>query len=164
MISVPMFAVGLVLCMVNFDIIWRYFAWANQTLASVMLWAAAAYMIKRGKLHWIATLPAMFMTAMCMTYFANAKIGLNLPMDISTWVGLACAAAATVAFFTAFRPSRLGRMATAQASARPPPATQRPAPDRGRAFFRAFHPDKPASHPPKNTGHPVASPTFYLRQ
>lgn len=111
MISVPLFAVGLILCLVNFDIIWRYFAWSNQTLATVVLWSAAAYMIRRGKLHWIATLPAIFMTAMSITYFANAKIGLNLPMDVSTWVGLASAAAATIAFFTTFRPSRLAHMA-----------------------------------------------------
>jgi len=115
LISVPMFAVGLILCMVNFDIIWRYFAWSNQTLATVVLWAAAAYMIKRNKPHWIATLPAIFMTAMCMTYIANAKIGFNLPMDISTWVGLACAAAAAVWFFSVFRPSRLADMTPDQA-------------------------------------------------
>ncbi len=111
MISVPLFAVGLALCLVDFNVIWRYFAWSNQSLATVVLWSAAAYMIKRNKPHWIATLPAIFMTAMCVTYIANAKIGLNLPMDISTWVGVASAAAATVAFFTVFRPSRLASMA-----------------------------------------------------
>ncbi|MEW5772352.1 MAG: carbon starvation protein A [Thermodesulfobacteriota bacterium] len=110
MISVPLFAVGLILCLVDFNVIWRYFAWSNQSLATVVLWSAGAYMIKRGKPHWIATLPAIFMTAMSITYIANAKIGLNLPMDISTWVGLAAAAAATIAFFSAFRPSRLAQM------------------------------------------------------
>lgn len=110
MISVPLFAVGFILCLVNFDIIWRYFAWSNQTLATVVLWSAAAYMIKRNKPHWIATIPAIFMTAMCMTYLANAKIGFNLPMEISTWVGVASAVAATIAFFSAFRPSRLANM------------------------------------------------------
>ena len=114
MISVPLFAVGFILCLVNFDVIWRYFAWSNQTLATVVLWSAAAYMIKRNKPHWIATLPAIFMTAMSITYIANAKIGLNLPMDISTWVGLASAAAATIAFFTVFRPSRLAAMPAPQ--------------------------------------------------
>jgi carbon starvation protein CstA len=115
MISVPLFAVGFVLCLVDFNVIWRYFAWSNQTLATVVLWAAAAYMIKRNKPHWIATLPAIFMTAMSVTYIANAKIGLNLPMDISTWVGLAATVVATIAFFTAFRPSRLANMAVDQA-------------------------------------------------
>ncbi len=91
MIAVPLFVIGAALSQVNFDIIWRYFGWANQTLATIVLWAAAAYLVRRGMLHWMATVPATFMTAVCTTYICYAKIGLNIPLNISTWIGIAVA-------------------------------------------------------------------------
>lgn len=68
-----------------------------------MLWAAAAYLIKEGKLHWICTIPAMFMTAVVITYLANAPIGFGLEMGTSTIIGLTATAAITVAFLMKFR-------------------------------------------------------------
>lgn len=46
-IAIPLFAVGTALCFIDFSIIWRYFAWSNQTLAMMMLWAASAFLVKR---------------------------------------------------------------------------------------------------------------------
>ena len=102
MIAVPLFAIGFVISLGNFNVIWRYFGWANQTLAMVMLWAAAAYLIKNGKLHWICTIPATFMTAVTFAYISAEKIGLNLPYDIANWIGIAAAVLAFIAFFMAF--------------------------------------------------------------
>ena len=112
-ISVPLFAVGFIISLSEFNVIWRYFGWANQTLAMVVLWAAAAYMIKRGKLHWIATIPATFMTAVTVTYIAYEKIGFQLPLQVATWVGVVAAAAALVWFFMTFRASRIAQMTVA---------------------------------------------------
>jgi carbon starvation protein CstA len=95
----------------NFDVIWRYFGWANQTLAAIVLWTAAAYCIKRGKNHWIATIPAFFMTIVTDTYLCNAKIGFNMPMDISTIVGVISGVAAFALFMYVFRPSASAKMA-----------------------------------------------------
>lgn len=97
-IAVPLFVVGAALSQVNFDIIWRYFGWANQTLATVVLWAAAVYLVRRGMIHWLATLPATFMTCVTVTYLCFAKIGFNLPMDISTGVGVAVAVGSLALF------------------------------------------------------------------
>jgi len=102
LIALPLFAIGFVISLGDFNIIWRYFGWANQTLAMVMLWAAAAYLIKRGKLHWICTVPATFMTAVTFTYISMEKIGLNLPYTWANAIGIACAVSAFVAFFIAF--------------------------------------------------------------
>lgn len=101
-IALPLFAMGFVVSLGDFNIIWRYFGWANQTLAMVMLWAAAAYLIKRGKLHWICTIPATFMTAVTFSYLSMEKIGFNLPYTWANAIGIACAVAALVAFFVAF--------------------------------------------------------------
>ncbi|WP_421324600.1 carbon starvation protein A [Aeromonas sp. 604176] len=103
LIAIPMFIIGFIISKAEFGVIWRYFGWANQTTAVIMLWAAAAYLIKEGKLHWICTIPAMFMTAVVITYLANAPIGFGLEMGTSTIIGLTATAAITVAFLMKFR-------------------------------------------------------------
>lgn len=102
-IAVPLFALGIALSQVNFGIIWRYFGWANQTLAMVMLWAAAAWLARNGKLHWIATIPATFMTAVSFTYILQDKIGFRLSTSLSIPIGIVCAVAAFVAFMIFIR-------------------------------------------------------------
>ncbi|MCR4942638.1 MAG: hypothetical protein K5978_07610 [Campylobacter sp.] len=98
-IAVPLFIIGIVISTQDFNIIWRYFGWANQTTATIMLWAASAYLYRRGKLHWITTIPAFFMTNVVVTYIANAKIGFNLDMSISTIIGVVVSVLLFVLFF-----------------------------------------------------------------
>ncbi len=102
MIAIPLFAIGFVISLGDFNVIWRYFGWANQTLAMVMLWAAAAYLIKRGKLHWVCTIPATFMTAVTFAYISAEKIGFGLPYTWANAIGIGAAALALGAFFVAF--------------------------------------------------------------
>ncbi|MCG8507672.1 MAG: carbon starvation protein A [Rhodospirillales bacterium] len=103
MIAVPLFAVGFLVSQAEFGVIWRYFGWANQTLAAIVLWAGAAYLINRGKFHWICSIPATFMTAVTFTYLANAKIGFGLPMEWANVIGIGAAVIAVAVFFYAFR-------------------------------------------------------------
>ncbi|XXJ21119.1 carbon starvation CstA family protein [Desulfovibrio caledoniensis] len=98
LISVPLFVIGYVISTQNFSTIWRYFGFSNQCLSALVLWASAAYLAQRGKLHWIATLPAVFMTAVCVTFIANAKIGFGLDYDTSVIIGLIGAAVAFAIF------------------------------------------------------------------
>ncbi|GAB6138198.1 carbon starvation CstA family protein [Halanaerobaculum tunisiense] len=90
-IAIPLFIVGAILSQMDFSVIWRYFAWSNQTLAMVALWAGAAYLLQKGKLHWIATLPATFMTAVSVSYILAAPEGFELSLSIATPVGIATA-------------------------------------------------------------------------
>jgi carbon starvation protein CstA len=98
-IALPLFVVGVLISFSDFGMIWRYFGWANQTLAVFVLWTAAAYLTGIGRFHWIATVPAIFMTAVVTTFIANSTIGFNLPMPVATSIGVAAAVAACVAFF-----------------------------------------------------------------
>ncbi|OEE74899.1 carbon starvation protein CstA [Enterovibrio norvegicus FF-162] len=89
LIALPLFVLGGVLTQVDFGIIWRYFGFANQTTAVMMLWTASAYLLRHNKLHWIATVPAMFMTTVCATFILNNNaLGFGLPMNISTTAGI----------------------------------------------------------------------------
>ncbi|MGF1727744.1 carbon starvation CstA family protein [Photobacterium nomapromontoriensis] len=87
--AVPLFVVGGILTQVDFAIIWRYFGFANQATAVMMLWTASAYLLRHNKLHWITTIPAIFMTTVCITFILNnSQLGFGLPMTLSTTVGL----------------------------------------------------------------------------
>ena len=100
MIIIPMLIIGgiLILSKVGFDVIWRYFGWANQTLAMIMLWAAAVYLAKRARFHWICTVPATFMTAVTVTYLCFDKIGFGMPYIIANCIGIGVAIACLVLF------------------------------------------------------------------
>ena len=97
-ISVPLFATGFFLTRVNFDIIWRYFAWSNQTLATVVLWAITVYLAQNRKLFWITLFPAVFMTAVTSTYLLFAPEGFSLPAAISYTTGILIAFSALALF------------------------------------------------------------------
>lgn len=101
LLAIPVFAVGFALTFIDFNIIWRYFAFSNQALATVVLWAAAMYMVHQGKAHWLASLPATFMTAVCTTYILMAPEGIGLSADFAYPVGMIAAIACMVWFLYA---------------------------------------------------------------
>ena len=68
MVSLPLFAVGTVLLFVDFDIIWRYFAWTNQAMSVVTLWVIVVYLHERGRNIWVAVPAAIFMTFICSAF------------------------------------------------------------------------------------------------
>ncbi|MGC1242074.1 MAG: carbon starvation protein A [Chryseosolibacter sp.] len=91
MISVPLFIVGYLLTQVNFGVVWRYFAWTNQTLATIVLWTITAYLIREKKNYWVTLLPAVFMTTVVISYLLQAPEGFQLPGDIAYSVGIVVA-------------------------------------------------------------------------
>lgn len=105
-ICVPMFlvAVGLLLYSLRdkdgFDMIWRYFAWANQTLSVFTLWAITVYLVREKKRHYfyITYLPALFMTAVCTTYICIAPEGLGLGPQYALRIAILSALIAGVWF------------------------------------------------------------------
>ncbi len=102
-IAVPLFVIGFIISKAPFAVIWRYFGFSNQTLATIVLWTGAAYLIKKDSLHWIATIPATFMTAVCASYLAYAKIGFGLPIKMADIIGVAVAICALIVFLVVFR-------------------------------------------------------------
>ena len=90
-VAIPLFAIGVALCFMDFTIIWRYFAWSNQTLATIALWASSIYLLKNGKNYWIAVIPGTFMTAVVTTYILIAPEGLKLSESIGYPAGIVAA-------------------------------------------------------------------------
>ncbi len=93
-IAVPLFILAFIISTQDFNLIWRYFGWSNQTLAMLVLWSAAIYLVQKQKLHWITSLPATFMTAVTFCFILQAPIGFNMPPFISNVIGVLLAAGA----------------------------------------------------------------------
>ena len=77
-LCIPVLGIGAILGignatgLIDYTVIWRYFSWTNQTLAMIVLWAAAMYLFTEKKNFWIAAVPATFMSAVSCTYFILA--------------------------------------------------------------------------------------------
>ena len=93
-ITLPILGIGALLTQINFDILWRYFSWSNQTLAMIALWVCTAYLLKKGKYKYgslITAVPAVFMTAVSVSYILMAEEGLRLSKGISYPIAIVCA-------------------------------------------------------------------------
>ena len=89
-ISLPIFVIAYICCKVDFSTIWKYVGIGNQILATIVLWTASAFFIKKGKAHWLCSLPATFLTFVCVSYFImapHAGGGLHLSPVIGYVVG-----------------------------------------------------------------------------
>ena len=78
MLCAPLFAISAVLMFVDFQILWRYFAWFNQSLSVLTLWAITVWLAKNGKFFYVTLLPALWMTMVCTTYILVAPEGFQL--------------------------------------------------------------------------------------
>jgi carbon starvation protein CstA len=92
-LAVPLFVISLSLNFVDFTLIWRYFGWANQTLAAVALWTATVFLARRHRFWWLAFGPAVFMTVVTTTYILVEKVGFGLDPTLGTVLGLLVGAA-----------------------------------------------------------------------
>ncbi len=93
-ITLPLLFAGLLLTQLDFDVLWRYFSWSNQTLAAVALWMATAYLLKEGHpvSHLLLTaFPATFMAGVSATYILMAPEGFRLSATVAYPVGVAAA-------------------------------------------------------------------------
>ncbi len=106
-LAVPLFALSALLLWYNisdangFNVIWRYFGWSNQTLAAIMLWTATTYLVKEKGGQWflVTFIPAVFMTAVCITFILVDKIGFGLPQEYTPWIAGASALFAFPGFY-----------------------------------------------------------------
>ena len=93
-LCIPVLGIGAILGIgnalgkIDYNVIWRYFSWTNQTLAMIVLWAASMYLFKEKKNYWITAVPATFMSAVSMTYFFLAPECLGSILNTKTAEGV----------------------------------------------------------------------------
>ena len=101
LICIPIFAVGIAITFVDFDIVWRYFAWTNQTLASIVLWCIVIYLHQEKRNYWVALIPAIFLTYICASFIfvSNQFVGMGVaPMAYICGAGLTIAITALMVY------------------------------------------------------------------
>lgn len=98
-IAVPLFLLTFLILTLDFDVIWRYFAWWNQTLSVFTLWAITVFLARNKRFYTVSLLPALFMTAVTLTYILLAPEGLSLPPAIAYTIGLVVTVALLILFF-----------------------------------------------------------------
>lgn len=112
MIAVPLFAISAMLTQIDFNILWRYFSWANQATAAIALWIATMYLFIKGKNYIVSLIPALFITYMVFVYILNAKIGFRLDLELSFYIGIVLTIILTIMFFIKAKNNRANQIET----------------------------------------------------
>ncbi|MFC2109007.1 carbon starvation protein A [Bacteroidota bacterium] len=86
-ISLPLFVLAFAITQMDFAIIWRYFAWSNQTLSVIVLWTLTAYLVSAKKRYVVTLIPALFMTMVCTTYIFISPEGFGLGHKLAYILG-----------------------------------------------------------------------------
>lgn len=93
-VSLPLFAIGVLIASVDFDIIWRYFAWSNQALSVITLWMITAWLMrKHSRVVFLSLIPAIIMTYVCSSFVfvSNQFVGMGAT-DVAYLYGAAVTA------------------------------------------------------------------------
>ncbi|MBP3349833.1 MAG: carbon starvation protein A [Bacteroidaceae bacterium] len=100
LITIPIFVLSAIIMMIDFNILWRYFAWSNQALSVFTFWSLTVFLARerKGLSYLITLIPALFMTVVCVTYIMFAPEGLSLNYHLSLGIGLGVATLFVVLF------------------------------------------------------------------
>lgn len=77
----------LILCSLDFSVLWNYFSWLNQTLACMILWTATVFIFRttsRPKYALVTAIPAVFMTMVVTSFILCSDLGFGLDRTLST--------------------------------------------------------------------------------
>ena len=96
LICLPVFVIAFFFCKVDFSTAWSYLGIANQTLAALVMWTGAAYLIGKGKPHWMCSVPATFLTFVCVCFIMISPLGFHLQPIVGYVTGIVCALSAFV--------------------------------------------------------------------
>lgn len=97
MVSIPIFLVTIALLVWqmdnpdSFNVIWKYFGWANQTLAVFTLWTLTVYLALKKRLYYVTLYPAIFMTTVSVSFLLSSKQAMGLPIEVANIVAVVVA-------------------------------------------------------------------------
>ena len=70
----------------GFNILWRYFAWSNQTIGVFAFAAITIYLMAKKvqkRIYLIALIPRSFYMFIISSFILSQKIGFSLPMTVA---------------------------------------------------------------------------------
>ncbi|MER2001521.1 MAG: carbon starvation CstA family protein [Carnobacterium inhibens] len=86
MVTIPLYIISLILTQVDFNILWRYFNWANQVTAVISLLVSTRYLYLKNKNYFVTLLPGIFMLYACVVYIFSEPIGLGMGLSTLTYI------------------------------------------------------------------------------
>jgi carbon starvation protein CstA len=118
-IAIPIFFLAFLVSNMEFTQIWNLVGISNQTLAAITLWTCAAYLASEKKCHWIMTLPAMFLTFICVAYIMMApsnRGGFHLAANLGYIIAVVTTLVVTVIFLFYAKSDKLTRLVAEHAN------------------------------------------------
>ncbi len=110
-IAIPMFVVSYWLTTIDFNILWRYFSFANQGTAALALWIGTMYLFVKRKNYVISLVPALFITDMVLTYILyDSNLGFGLSYQAAHTGGIVMTVFITALFFWKGNKNREGKL------------------------------------------------------
>ncbi|RPA60765.1 carbon starvation protein A [Aerococcus agrisoli] len=89
-ITIPIYVISFFLTFVDFNILWRYFNWANQVTAVLALLVTTRYLFLKGKNYFVTLVPGIFMLYAVVVYLLSEPIGFGLGLsNLAYWGGAA---------------------------------------------------------------------------
>lgn len=102
-IAIPLFLVSFGLTFIDFSLIWRYFAWSQLIVATIVLYAATVYLIKKEKTFIVTLLPAIVCTLIAFAYILQAPEGLGLTPAIANVISVIATAVIIIIFLKKYK-------------------------------------------------------------
>ena len=102
-LAVPLFLISFGLTFVDFSLIWRYFAWSQLIVATIVLFSGTAYLIKKKKQYIITLAPAVVCTLIAFGYILQAPEGLRLPSMIANIISIVATFVLTAIFLKKYK-------------------------------------------------------------
>lgn len=98
-VALPMFVLSIIVMLIDFQVLWRYFSWFNQTISIFTFWAITVWLARHNKHYIVSLVPAMWMSATCMSYILVAPEGFHIMPLVGNSIGALFALTLTVMFF-----------------------------------------------------------------
>lgn len=102
-VAIPLFLIAFGLTFVDFSLIWRYFAWSQLIVATIVLFTATVYLIKKEKHYLVTLVPSVICTFIAFGYILQAPEGLRLPSMIANVISVIATAILTAAFLKKYK-------------------------------------------------------------
>src|SRR5699024_2970501 len=98
LIAIPIFIISGALMFIDFNLLWRYFNWANQATAVIALFVSSAYLFLKKRNYFVTLIPGVLMLYMVILYLLTEQIGFGLDMNLSYYISVVLVGIILVAF------------------------------------------------------------------
>ena len=102
-LAIPLFIASFALTFIDFSLVWRYFAWTQLIVATLVLFAASAYLIEKHNLYIVTLAPAILCTLIAFAYILQAPEGLNPPSMIANVISIIATLIITAIFIRKYK-------------------------------------------------------------